>query len=128
MPDHTDAEELALNAAFPGLPYGMPLDEARRRIRAAIAALTEAGLLLPTDGETREEWGVWWHGLTADGICLSEEHLRSKEEAEKRGHERIGDYGIRGFTTVRRIHIRYETGDWSSCWERVGETIWVVTP
>lgn len=32
--------------------------------------------------------------------------------------------GIRGYTLVRRTHTRYDTGDWSTRWERMGDPVW----
>lgn len=75
-------------------------------------------------GEVTEEWGVWWHGDSPAGIRLDEHYLRSREAALKLGPSRFGQYGIRAFTTIRRTNHRFPSGDWTTKWERVGDTVW----
>lgn len=89
--------------------------EAARRVLAAAAA--DHALILPTPDETRTEYGVWWHagdparpGYT-DAIRTSEYHFASRAAAVERARKRIGQYGITGFTIVRREHQTWNDPD-----------------
>lgn len=88
--------------------------------KADLVDLPETGSLT----EEREEWAVWWHGNSPAGIVMDERHLPSRAAALNLGPSKFGQWGIRGFTTVRRLHRLYENGDWSGLWERVGDTVW----
>lgn len=77
-----ETERRALDAMFPGLPREMPLDEARRRIRAVLTALADAGLLLPPGGETREEFRVVYNHRLGHPVIWSAGPWTRCEDAE----------------------------------------------
>lgn len=81
--------------------WSMPFDHlgitevaAEHRLHRADAVLGVLdGRLLPDGGETREEWGVWWHADSANGIVLDAHQLRSRDEAQRVGEWRPGRAG-----------------------------------
>jgi hypothetical protein len=74
------------------------------------------GRLLPEPVETGVEWSVDWHA-DGEGIVLSESGFGCRAEAEKRGRERIGEYGITRYTLHRREHRRFaDHSSWSGPW------------
>jgi hypothetical protein len=92
-------------------------------VLAAIAVDALRDRLLPEATQTSTEWGVWWHGTDPHGICLTSEHLRDRTQAEKVAVEKVGQYGITGYTLVSCEHRRYADGStWISAWRRV-ETV-----
>jgi hypothetical protein len=78
-----------------------------RQAQLIIAALADAGLLLPPGSETKEEWG--WR--------VDVEHPRRREKVGTvvRCHEsnaRMAPTAWHGWTTVKRIYRPRWTGPW----------------
>lgn len=108
FPDGTGAGE-----AIDGL-----LGDYRQNADAVLDAL--AGRLLPVQTETRTEWGVWWHAGRPDGIVLDEYRIGSQMRAERRAKERLGEYGIDGYTIIRREHRQFaDDSSWTGDWVKV---------
>jgi hypothetical protein len=68
------------------------------------------GRLLPDGGRTRTEYEVRWHDDDGGGILMDERHFPSRAAAERRGPERIGEYGITRYSVHRRQHLIFEDG------------------
>lgn len=123
------AKKWALSYPIPawGLAEGEQADRlaenwARVVAGAVLDALRAAGRLLPEGGETRTEWAVWWHAGDSDGVVLSERQFGWRDKAERRGQERIGQYGITRFTLQRREHRIFEDGSsWTGPWVAVDQ-------
>jgi hypothetical protein len=82
--------------------------------------LANAGRLLPQGGETRTEWEVRWHIGPDDGIALHEQRLGSRRDAEVRGPQRVGQYGITRYSVHHRGHRIFEDGSsWTGPWVEV---------
>src|SRR4051812_45170643 len=91
-----------------------------RVIRGQIGALAAAGRLLPEGGETRTEWEVRWYSGPDDGIALHEQRLGSRRDAEVRGPQRVGQYGITRYSVHHREHRIFEDGSsWTGPWVEV---------
>lgn len=74
-----ETEELAANAIFAWSDHEPA--ERRAEARSVLAALAEAGLLLPPGGETREEWGIQHPTLGVDGPVVHYEGEAGTSEA-----------------------------------------------
>ena len=91
--------------------------------RAALDALAAAGRLLPEATQESTEWGVWWHATDPEGIVMTDYQHPRREQAERTAKERIGQYGITGYSLVKCEHRRHADGStWTSAWDRV-ETV-----
>lgn len=81
-----------------------------------------AGRLLPEGGETRTEWGVHWHVSGEGGIAMSEGRFGWRDAAERRGRERVGQYGITRYSVHRREHRDFgEQGTFVGPWVAVDQ-------
>lgn len=67
-------------AAFPGLPEGMSLDEAERRVRNVLRYLADQGLLVTPGSETRTEW-AWAYDVAGNRTPWN--YCRDRAEAER---------------------------------------------
>lgn len=94
--------------------------DSHRAARRVLAALAEAGRLLPEVIEVRTEFGVRWHAGDSDGIRLDLDRIASPEQANEVGQQRIGEYGITRYTVERREHRLFADGSsWTGPWAPV---------